>query len=178
MTIRNQKGLTLVEMLVSIGIIAILSALLLTVLNPLGQFQKANDAKRKADLTQVQRALEQYYQDIGMYPKSSNNADGKSDYFIVGLDNAAVPWGSAWVPYMDLLPKDPLDPTHKYAYYTSSDRQTYWLYTSLERGNLDPQVCKGNNNNNLCDNASQLSTNACGAGFVCNFGVSSPNTTP
>ena len=36
------------------------------------QFKKADDTKRKSDLAQIQRALEAYYQDFGMYPDDNN----------------------------------------------------------------------------------------------------------
>ena len=59
-------------------------------INPLVQLQKAQDAKRKSELSQIQKALETYYQDNGKYPPVT------SDYKIKGLDNNAVVWGSSW----------------------------------------------------------------------------------
>ncbi|MDP3941164.1 MAG: type II secretion system protein [bacterium] len=65
---RNNKGLTLVELLVVIAITAIISTLAISRLNPLLQFQKGNDSKRKATVAKVQVALEQYVSDKGYYP--------------------------------------------------------------------------------------------------------------
>ena len=56
-------GFTLVELITAIGVLAILVSTVIAVINPLEQFNKAQDAKRKADLAQIQRALEVYYQD-------------------------------------------------------------------------------------------------------------------
>ncbi len=164
-----QKGFTLIEMIIVVGIIAILSVGVLTVLNPGAQFSKAGNAKRKSDLSQIQKALESYYADRGRYPPNPL----ASDYRIRGLDGNPVNWGSSWQPFMNVLPKDSLPKT--YAYYVSPDGQAYWLYASLDRSGSDPQSC---NNGNACGSlASQgIAPSICGA--ICNFGVSSPNVSP
>lgn len=173
-----KKGFTLIELIVVIGILSILSAMVLAVVNPFSQFQKARDAQRKSDLSQVQKALEQYYQDTGHYPSSTNN------FQIIGLNSATIAWGQSnaqnW-PYINQLPQDPLS-NETYVYYSTG--QSYWLYTSLERGAKDPQAC---NNGNAC--SSILSggvgfptLHTCSptgnANITCNYGVSSPNTAP
>ncbi|HEV2339285.1 MAG TPA: prepilin-type N-terminal cleavage/methylation domain-containing protein [Patescibacteria group bacterium] len=171
----KQKGFTLVEMLIAIGIIGILSIVLLMVVNPLEQFQKANDSRRKSDLAQIQRALEQYYQDHGQYPRYST---ASPLYEIVDFNNInanprpGIAWGNPWQPYMNFLPKDP-DSGRTYIYVTDSSYQTYWLYASLERGTIDSQSC---NNGSVCGNVPANVT--CGGSNVCNYGVSSTNTSP
>lgn len=143
-----------------------MAAGLVAVLNPLAQIQKAHDAQRKSDLSQIKNALEIYYQDNGQYPPAT------SDYKIKGLDNNAIAWGSSWQPYMSVLPKDPSS-SKNYVYNNASlDGQTYYIYASLDRGADDPQVC---NNGSEC---SSLPVGAsCGTG-ICNYGVSSPNVSP
>jgi len=169
-------GFTLLELIVVIGVMAILAGLILAIVNPLAQFQKANDARRKSDLSQIQKALEQYYQDNGVYPT------GTQDYRLTSPQLTPIPWGSAWTPYMDFVPADP-DNNRSYVYISSG--QTYWLYASLERGGLDTQACKNTNSSCLasplssscgCDNVPNGAL--CGGNNVCTFGVSSPNTTP
>lgn len=170
----RSSGFTLVELLTVVGIIGILVVAVLLVLDPFAQFQKANDTKRKGDLSQIQKALETYYQDNNSYPVSSN------DYKIVNLAGKTVSWGEistpqnqAFGPYMITMPKDPLL-NRNYVYYTDSRKQKYWLYASLERPN-DPQLCaQGNPCSSLSGNG--VADNACGG--TCNFGVSSPNTSP
>lgn len=172
----HNKGFTLIELIVVIGIIAILSAMIITILNPLEQFAKARDAQRKSDLSQVQKALEQYYQDTGSYPASTNA------FNIIGLNSGTISWGTSSVnnwPYMNLLPQDP-DNSRTYVYYSTG--QSYWLYTSLERGMKDPQAC---NKGNACTSLGGSGTptqNSCSKGgnngIICNYGISSPNTAP
>lgn len=168
----KEKGFTLIELVIVIGILAILSIFVLAVVNPIEQFAKARDAQRKSNLGQIQKALEQYYQDNGKYP--ANNGS----YQIVNVNGQAVTWGGAagWSPYMNLVPSDPIS-TRTYVYYSYSNQQTYILYASLERGTKDPQACnKGNACTSLTGVNGAPSANSCG--LTCNYGISSPNTTP
>lgn len=142
---------------------------IIVAVNPLSQIQKAQDAKRKSDLSQVQKALETYYQDNSRYPSSS------SDYRIKGLDNNAVAWGLAWQPYMSILPKDPSSSKNYVYFSSSSDGQTYYIYASLDRGGNDPQACFPNGS--ACSSAAKRNVaTACGGN--CNYGISSPNVSP
>lgn len=157
------KGFTLIELLVVIAILGLLISVLLTTINPIAQFQKSNDARRKTDLETLQRALELYYQDNNAYPSSTSNE-------INGLS-----WGSAWAPYINKLPQDPVTGKN-YVYFSTG--QAYYLYTNLERGSKDPQSC---NNGNACSGFSRAivgfpQNTACGG--TCNYGISSPNVSP
>lgn len=65
--LRNKKtGFTLIELLVVIAIIGLLSTLAVVALN--SARSKARDAKRVADVKQVQTALELYFNDAQGYP--------------------------------------------------------------------------------------------------------------
>lgn len=166
-------GFTLIELLLVVAILGILAVSVLLTLNPFAQLQKGNDAKRKADLSQIQKALEIYYQDYGEYPDMSNyqlNPVTSAPGFIP-ISRTQKNWGSSWQPYMNVIPKDPV-PSKNYVYYTS-DRQSYYLYASLDRGGKDPQACKSDGT--ACANLSIGAT--CGSG-ICNFGLSSPDKTP
>lgn len=163
------SGFTLIEVLITLTLIGVMATGIIVALNPLVQLQKAQDAKRKSDLSQIQKALETYYQDNGRYPLSS------SDHKIKGLDNNAVAWGSSWLPYMSVLPKDPSS-SKSYVYFSSSsDRQTYYIYASLDRGGNDPQACFASGNSCVSSATNNVAT-ACGGN--CNYGVSSPNVSP
>lgn len=154
-----KNGFTLMELLIVIGVLSIITSAILISINPIEQFQKGRDAKRKNDLTQIQRALEAYYNDNKSYP--DNTANFKMN--LSGWD-----WGGAWQPYMQVVPKDSL-PSQNYVYVRVLSGQGYGLYARLERGSKDPQACAGG----TCGPAS-----GCGQSLSCNYGVTSSNTSP
>jgi type II secretion system protein G len=175
--ISNPRGFTLIELITVIGVLGVLSAIILAVVNPLEQFNKSQDSKRKQDLAQVQRALEVYYNDFHRYPpvyQGSNINEISTD----GTSNTAIAWGHSWSPYMDVLPIDP-KAAKNYAYWSDSTGQSYAIYASLDRGSHDPQAC---NNGNACQ--STIGTGiggtdiTCGTNVPCNYGVTSPNISP
>lgn len=104
LTSKLNAGFTLVELLVVISIIGLLSSIVLTSVN--SARAKARDARRIADLKQIQTALEFYYDTNGQYPLGSQGsgvwsshapAYGNNDNYIVGLAPT----------YMPTLPRDP-----------------------------------------------------------------------
>lgn len=157
------SGFTLIELIIVIGIIAMIATATMAVLNPFEQFKKATDSRIKSDLAQIQKGLEVYYQDKQKYPASS------ATYRIVDASLGTINWGSNWGSYMNSVPKDP-NTSHTYIYY-SPNGQTYYLYANLNRGVKDSQVC---NNGNACTNV----PSGVSCGGTCNFGVSSPNVSP
>ena len=66
----GRRGFTLVELLVVIAIIGTLATLLLVQLGTARR--KARDAKRIADINQVRGAVEQYFDDNGGYPVTTD----------------------------------------------------------------------------------------------------------
>ncbi|GEM_PF-418974 len=121
---RDSWGFTLIELLVVVACIGILSGLLFVVINPSEQVKKSRDAQRKHDLSQVQKALEVYYNDKGRYPNA----------VIAGEATAieGAPWGEPWPGYMEVMPKDPLG-SKEYVYQVDASGNTYRLYAKLDR---------------------------------------------
>ena len=62
----KQKGFTLLELLIVIGLIGILIAISVTSYTTIQK--KSRDSRRMGDLKAVQNALEQYYADYAAYP--------------------------------------------------------------------------------------------------------------
>ena len=84
----KKKGFTLIELLVVIAIIGILATLAVVALQ--NARQSARDAKRIADITQMQTALELFYNDHGGYP-----------------DSISTSIASGGITYMSIVPTAP-----------------------------------------------------------------------
>jgi type II secretion system protein G len=128
--VHPNRGFTLIELLVVIAIIGLLSSIILASLN--GARAKARNARRQADLKELQTALELYYNDHNAYPStggqwySSETGDATGDNggdYIPGL-----------VPnYIGTLPRSPGGPSPsicgpwKNSYLYRSDGTNYKL---------------------------------------------------
>lgn len=116
-TLTRSGGFTLIELLVSISIIAILTALLTA--NFIGARQRGRDGQRKANLYNMQSALELYRSDNGTYPLDS-------DFPACGSPLQ----GTGGAIYMKEVPCDPS--TGSSFKYISADGSTYTMYACLE----------------------------------------------
>lgn len=113
----DERGFTLPELMVSIGIISLLSAVVLSFgLNAQG---RARDAQRLDDIKQIELALEVYNQEFGVYPENSDisNPPMCSDTidarFRVGAGNL-LDQNLMNAGLMDHVPQDPLDDEDDY----------------------------------------------------------------
>lgn len=75
---KNKSGFTLIELLVVIAIIGLLSTLSILSLNTARA--RARDAKRVADVKQIQTALEFYFNDVNSYPAIASVTAGSRIY--------------------------------------------------------------------------------------------------
>ncbi len=148
-----QKGFSLIELLVVIGIISILSAI--AVPNFMAARERARDATRKADLKAMQSAFELYKQDQTPpeYPASSYfsnalNSDGTGKCWFNGggTGDFQDSCPSDKTIYLKKLPTDPsfTSSSHKYYYYNSTGQQTYTLEACLEnKADAAGHTCPG-----------------------------------
>ena len=119
----DSRGFTLIELLVVIVIIGVLASFLMT--NYIGVRGRGRDAKRKADLRQLQTAFELYRSSDpnGNYPSSPLPACGSS-----------LRDSGGTVIYMKSIPCDP-STNSLYTYTYSALSKSYTLIACLENAN-------------------------------------------
>ena len=141
----KKKGFTLIELLVVIAIIGLLSTLAVVALN--SARQKARDAKRVADVKQIQTALELYFNSSSGYPGGDHLTLGEGggscgtneDCLVLCYSDDADDTNDGFrtssgcsetnnTIYMGLVPAAPTPP----------DGDTY-IYTGVD---VDPAVCE------------------------------------
>lgn len=114
-TPRQSAGFTLIELLVVISIIALLASIVLASLN--SARAKARDARRIADLRQLQTAVEFYYDSNNIYPGPTSGVcnsglNEHSDGWCRDTrnNNGVTPidaWIPGLVPFMVSMPHNP-----------------------------------------------------------------------
>jgi len=70
--LNSKKGFTLIELLIVIVIIGILAGIVVGIVGTSSR-KKANDAKKKSTVHEIQNALEQYFVDNNAYPTALAN---------------------------------------------------------------------------------------------------------
>lgn len=165
----SEKGISYIQLAISLGVVLVIAGFIISIINPLRILEKNNDAKRKQDLGQLQKVLEEYFRDNTRYPASQN-------FEIIDFKtNTPIKWGGQWIPYMNMLPIDP-DPNSKYVYFAKNNNETYYLYAALQ-DNSDVNRCTSAGAG-ICQSISQNGIPPYSCGGRCNYGVSSPNTSP
>lgn len=126
----RQAGFTLVELLVTISILATLIAVLLP--NLMGSRQRARDSRRIQELAAVKNALRLYYNDNQSYPDGDGVTDLSaelSEYFL-GVEGVG------------------------YTYYQTGSGEGFNLCVGLEAGagdsDVESQVGCGANSSSVC----------------------------
>lgn len=118
-TKKNSRGFTLIELLVVIAIIGVLSSVVLASLNTARQ--KSRDAKRQADIKQLQIALELYFDANSSYPNQATAAA------VSGISAALTP------TYIASIPSDPLaGGAYFYQSSAASNSTSYCVGANLE----------------------------------------------
>lgn len=108
---KNKKGFTLIELLVVIAIIGILASVVLASLN--SARKKSRDARRVADIKQLQLALEMYFDVNSAYPTTAQGTAVLATTFI------------------PVIPTDPVGAT-AYTYFGCTAATAYHIGAGLE----------------------------------------------
>jgi len=196
-----KKGFTLLELLIVIGILAILSTTMLLVINPAEMLRKARDSQRISDLNTLKTAISFYLLNvsspsIGVVGQTYSDVGGVTCF---GTSSPAASstylsiTGNGWIPInfsaltggspISALPRDP-NPTastgnHYYVYGVKSATDcTFKLVTNMESqaysqgGSNDVESKDGGTNNSLYEVGTDLSL-AITTGTNC-FNVGTP----
>lgn len=167
MNTEKQKGLSLIEGLVIVGIIGLLGTLAAIALD--SARERARDAKRLADVVRTQAALELYFNDKNSYPVvSESSALGQtatrclsSSGFEARCDAASE------TVYMDPVPGTPEDGLQELvsctdiasAYCYRGDEDTYRIEFELENENPEAGLVSGVN----CATETEVTAGSCEA---------------
>jgi prepilin-type N-terminal cleavage/methylation domain-containing protein len=126
----NKKGFTIIELILSTAIIALLVALIMVKITDIKM--KNRDTRRMMDIQEISNALNLYQNINNRYPQGDINE------MIVALEN------------LDIIPKVPKDPLNSgnYVYtYNSANGSTYtlgfWLETNTIQGYPQGSNSKG-----------------------------------
>ncbi|MFA6554631.1 MAG: type II secretion system protein [Candidatus Paceibacterota bacterium] len=120
----NNKGFTLVELMVVIAIIAILTGVIIVSVS--GARGKARDGKRVSDISQIQLALEQYFDRCRVYPAT----------LALTATHTNCPVGVTLATFIAVIPKDPVSASnYDYAVDNATTPLDYVLHTTLESPN-------------------------------------------
>lgn len=129
---KSKKGMTLVEIMISMTIIAFLAVMAIVFLNPTAQMKKARDTQRKKDLNRIKIAFEDYLNDKNCYPNQN---------LVDSLNNATNCKSGVFSPWLTIWPCDPKEAL-SYPLVVGDDGNCpkwYKIMTNLENSN-DPQI--------------------------------------
>ena len=131
------KAFTLIELLLVITIITVLATTVMLFLKPFEQIEKSFNIKRKQELSSLQKAFNDYYNDKNFFPNGAEicyspitPSGNTCSCFICGLESV-----TSLPPYINRLPCDPQHGKKDYLYqYDCSNKQWYKIYTLIETG--------------------------------------------
>ena len=134
------RGFTLIEMLVVIAIIAILTGIILVSIS--GARAKARDGKRISDVSQIQLALEQYFDRCGQYPRTGFMTGANLSSYSEGCPT--TPTQISLATFISSIPVPPTGATPSQANYAYAVNYSvlptdYVIGVTLENNSSMPQ---------------------------------------
>jgi type IV pilus assembly protein PilA len=143
-------GFTLLEILLVVGIIAILAGIVIVAINPGRQLATVRNTERKSDIKQIKNALEQYYIDHNRYPTSTPTTalteicDTGDNPYPSGISCGDLTDLSILVPtYITSIPVDPKASTTNGTGYEFMQDATRKLITYAPEAELDVFIAIG-----------------------------------
>ncbi len=125
-----KRGFTLIELLVVIAIIGILSTLAVVSLN--NARLKSRDAKRVADVKQIQTALELYFADNNAYPAGTALTLGSGAGQALSNAGFTATADIGTTVYMGQVPANPTPGGAAYVYNQTASGVSYTIGFTLE----------------------------------------------
>lgn len=134
MTMNKQhNAFTLIELLLTIAIIALLSSIILTSVQDARM--RARDTQRASDVKSIQNALELYRAYNRIYPTTSG-ASAPNNTWATSNDSSWTTLGTALAPY---LRKMPTDPSQSSSGWAGTNATTYAYSITTHQGGCDRQ---------------------------------------
>lgn len=128
LSVKTGAGFTLIEILVVIGIIAILAAIVIIAINPAKQFAQARNTQRQAGINTILNAIGQHLADNkGVFaggtpacPVGALATPTAREHIDIGITGTGVDLTCLVPTYVATMPTDP-DTTYAVAPYTGYD---------------------------------------------------------
>jgi len=101
------KGITLIEFILVIGVIAILTGIIVASQNPLGQLARNRNIQRRNDITEIAQVVHQFkIHHKNQFPKTNSNEEIKK----CDETTSASDLSDSLTPdYLTVIPSDPND---------------------------------------------------------------------
>ena len=141
----SRHGFTLIELMVVVVIILVLAGMLFKIADLVGD--KSARGRAIADIQKIENALNEYYSAYGIYPPVSQNAyvyewtDGQPATFQKFLQDKNDPNSQ---PFFGDVPRNPRDPTDKYAIPSKKDWHLGYEYGLVSHLYLRDRGTQGN----------------------------------
>lgn len=124
---KTHTGFTLVELMITVGIIAVLTAIVMT--NFANAKAKARDGKRVSDINQLQVSLELFFDRCGRYPIVASELPSLTD------TGNGCPTGITLGTFLSKLPTAPSPGSYVYRVNDTTTPTDYTLQATLEAYN-------------------------------------------